>query len=205
MEAAAHGHSTLGIPKSVGQEFVDADAPAHDALPRAAGTLFTLPDGRALFLRRGPHGDEPGTWALPAGGLEPGETAAQAARREAIEELGHYPAGEPEFVHRHQHNGVDFATFHQAVPEEFEPTLNDESAGFAWVDPALAPHPLHPGVAAMLADRAAAAERRFDWAPGQLEVLHVGTEPAPGVEPDEADEIDESEVGEPTVELEISE
>jgi hypothetical protein len=25
MEAAAHGHSTLGIPKSVGQEFVQAD------------------------------------------------------------------------------------------------------------------------------------------------------------------------------------
>ena len=26
MEAAAHGHSTLGIPQSVGQEFIDADA-----------------------------------------------------------------------------------------------------------------------------------------------------------------------------------
>lgn len=26
MEAAAHGHSTLGIPQSVGQEFVKADA-----------------------------------------------------------------------------------------------------------------------------------------------------------------------------------
>lgn len=25
MEAAAHGHSTLGIPKSVGQEFAAAD------------------------------------------------------------------------------------------------------------------------------------------------------------------------------------
>jgi len=26
MQAAAHGHSTLGIPKSVGKEFVKADA-----------------------------------------------------------------------------------------------------------------------------------------------------------------------------------
>ena len=25
MEAAAHGHSTLGIPKKVGKEFADAD------------------------------------------------------------------------------------------------------------------------------------------------------------------------------------
>lgn len=31
MEAAAHGKSTLGIPKKVGQEFVDADKHAHDS------------------------------------------------------------------------------------------------------------------------------------------------------------------------------
>jgi hypothetical protein len=30
MEAAAHGHSTLGIPKKVGKEFVAADA-AHSS------------------------------------------------------------------------------------------------------------------------------------------------------------------------------
>lgn len=30
MEAAAHGKSTLGIPKKVGEEFVDADKPAKD-------------------------------------------------------------------------------------------------------------------------------------------------------------------------------
>jgi 8-oxo-dGTP pyrophosphatase MutT (NUDIX family) len=36
MEAAAHGKSTLGIPKKVGKEFVDADRQAHDAAdPRA--------------------------------------------------------------------------------------------------------------------------------------------------------------------------
>lgn len=31
MEAAAHGHSTLGIPKKVGKEFVDADKRAKDS------------------------------------------------------------------------------------------------------------------------------------------------------------------------------
>jgi hypothetical protein len=31
MEAAAHGKSTLGIPKRVGREFVDADKHAHDS------------------------------------------------------------------------------------------------------------------------------------------------------------------------------
>ncbi|HWT35071.1 MAG TPA: NUDIX hydrolase [Paraburkholderia sp.] len=31
MEAAAHGNSTLGIPKKVGKEFVDADKRANDA------------------------------------------------------------------------------------------------------------------------------------------------------------------------------
>ena len=31
MEAAAHGHSTLDIPKKVGKEFVDADKQAQDS------------------------------------------------------------------------------------------------------------------------------------------------------------------------------
>ena len=36
MEAAAHGHSTLGIPKSVGQEFVRSDGSAFETPPEGA-------------------------------------------------------------------------------------------------------------------------------------------------------------------------
>lgn len=37
MEAAAHGHSTLGIPKSVGKEFAGADAGKKFAKKKRSG------------------------------------------------------------------------------------------------------------------------------------------------------------------------
>ena len=49
MQAAAHGASTLGIPKAVGQEFVDATK-AVKALPKKAAPSRIL---RAVKRRRG--------------------------------------------------------------------------------------------------------------------------------------------------------
>lgn len=55
---------------------------------RSVSRLLLLDaSGRVLLFRHGDgHGRE--FWATPGGGLEPGETAEQAARREAAEELG---------------------------------------------------------------------------------------------------------------------
>ena len=78
MEAAAHGQSTLGIPKSVGKEFVAADANAKIA----AGTVFVAPDGDVLLLKRaGEQGKDNfvGHWALLGGGGEAGETPEETA------------------------------------------------------------------------------------------------------------------------------
>lgn len=45
--------------------------------------------GRVLLLRRGPGAPwMPCRWGLPGGGIDPGETAADAAVREAWEEVG---------------------------------------------------------------------------------------------------------------------
>lgn len=47
-----------------------------------------------LFLKRSGTGDRPGEWCLPGGTLEDGEEAADAATREAREEIGVLPYGE---------------------------------------------------------------------------------------------------------------
>ncbi len=44
-------------------------------------------DGRLLLVRRG-HAPFAGSWSLPSGRAEPGESARQAARREVAEETG---------------------------------------------------------------------------------------------------------------------
>jgi hypothetical protein len=49
MHAAASGKSTLGIPKSVGKEFVDADKPGK--LPKKAkiGKQYDLPKSKGMM------------------------------------------------------------------------------------------------------------------------------------------------------------
>ena len=105
MEAAAHGHSTLGIPKSVGEEFTRAD----DAKLSAAGIAFVTPNGHALFVRRGAGGDHSGEWCFPGGGIEDGGTPVTAAKREALEEIGAMPPGGLGLLDRNtSKDGVDY-------------------------------------------------------------------------------------------------
>ena len=51
-----------------------------------ASTL-TVHDGKVLLIRR-KYPPNPGLWAFPGGRIEPGESAAQAAVRETLEETG---------------------------------------------------------------------------------------------------------------------
>lgn len=139
MEAAAHGKSTLGIPKKVGEEFVGDKKPA-------AGLMLTTPDGLALFLKRAAGSDHAGTWAFPGGGIEGDETAEEAARRETFEEIGHEAQGELSEIHSQANDEVAFSTFHQGVDEPFVPKLNSEHTAHAWAPLTDPPMPLHPGV-----------------------------------------------------------
>jgi 8-oxo-dGTP pyrophosphatase MutT (NUDIX family) len=54
----------------------------------AAGLVLTNADGHLLLARRSDYVHRPGTWAFPGGAVEPGESAAECAVREAEEELG---------------------------------------------------------------------------------------------------------------------
>jgi 8-oxo-dGTP diphosphatase len=52
-----------------------------------AGAVVRDETGRLLMVRRG-HAPAMGTWSLPGGRVEPGETLDQAAAREVLEETG---------------------------------------------------------------------------------------------------------------------
>lgn len=170
MEAAAHGHSTLGIPESVGKEFVEADKgradqsdafrkmgeaifkdlPARkDSAPVAcAGILFRAPGPRYLLVKR----SDTGEWEQPGGHLDGKESPEEAAARECVEEIGGCPEG-VRWIGRTTVNpgGGDYTCFLQDVPAPFEPKLNDEHAEWQWVTPDALPDPTHPEVARTIA------------------------------------------------------
>jgi 8-oxo-dGTP diphosphatase len=58
----------------------------NDPIRVVAGVLVR--DGKALVCKRSPAGPHAGKWEFPGGKTEPGETLAQALRRELREELG---------------------------------------------------------------------------------------------------------------------
>ncbi|MBW3646140.1 MAG: NUDIX domain-containing protein, partial [Actinobacteria bacterium] len=53
----------------------------------AVGVL-RAPDGRVLLAERKAGKDAAGFWELPGGQVDPGESPAQAAARELLEEVG---------------------------------------------------------------------------------------------------------------------
>lgn len=113
---------------------------------RAAGILFVSPEKEVLLMRRAGK-DHVGEWALPAGGIEKGETPEQAARRETEEEAGYsHEGGLSPFMHS-EREGVVFDTFLAQSTDKFTPRLNDEHDGAVWIKPSEAEKlPLHPGV-----------------------------------------------------------
>lgn len=132
----------------------------------AAGILVIAPGDRALFLLRGPGSDHPLGWAFPGGQMETGETAAECAARETMEECGLEVSPEAlGKVHTRgigkaqpaavvaemaepapqQSEDVDFTTFVHRVEAEFVPLLCDEHVGYCWAPMDHPPGPLHPG------------------------------------------------------------
>lgn len=198
MQAAAHGHSTLGIPEKVGKEFARADARDEAVLaPSAAipaglrrrqafdssaatahfaGILHVAPDGDILLLRRtGTPGQDSyvGHWSLPGGGCEDGETPQQGAVRENKEEMGLDvdPAGLKAFDETITPTGKAFHTYAAAAPKKFWPALNDEHNGAGWFPLSELPRPMHPAVEKSLTEKLGLAT---DMAPEGWQGLRDG-------------------------------
>ena len=82
---------------------------------QAVGVVPVHEDGRVSLVQQWRHPVEKLTWSIPAGAIEQGESAADAAARELREEAGHAPV-KLEFLYRyHPTIGVADQTFHVFV------------------------------------------------------------------------------------------
>lgn len=110
--------------------------------------FFCVSTGRYLYLLRN-DSKNPGTWGLPGGKIESGETLIEAMHRECKEELGFMPEHiklMPVEKFTSRDNGFVYHTFFCSVTAEFVPVLNDEHLGWAWIDSGHWPKPMHPGL-----------------------------------------------------------
>jgi len=109
-------------------------------------------DSEVLIVHRSPK--QGGYWHVVAGGVEPGETVAQAAERELHEETGLaakvtagvevieyvYSITEEPAARRNQHDPavveVEVTCFRVSAPDDWEPDLDWEHDGHRWCAPA---------------------------------------------------------------------
>jgi 8-oxo-dGTP pyrophosphatase MutT (NUDIX family) len=110
--------------------------------------FYAVSTRRYLYLMR-TDAKHPGTWGLPGGRAEPGETLLAAMTRECREEMGSVPDYVkllPLEKFTTADAGFEYHTFFCVVDQEFRPRLNDEHAGYAWIDSGTWPRPMHPGL-----------------------------------------------------------
>ena len=120
-----------------------ADGSRRWGLFGAAGVLVrhaeTDDDEPQYFLaRRSMHTHLGGTWAIPGGALDQGETPLEGALREFDEEIGvalHERDFEIAKVHEDDHGGWSYWTLVVDVAERFDPpaSLTWETAEVRWV------------------------------------------------------------------------
>lgn len=120
---------------------------------QGAGILFLCPSsGRILLVKRSQEVNEPGTWGIIGGAIDPGENPLEAALREAEEEIGVSSTRGLRLVPAFVFSQGDFRyhNFLGVVPKEFEPRLNWEADGYVWASLDGLPGNLHFGVKALL-------------------------------------------------------
>lgn len=107
-------------------------APAH-----ASGTVVVDPDRGVLLLWRHRFITDTWGWEVPAGRIDPGETPAQAAERETLEETGWQPGPLTHLTTYHPNNGQSDLRFHlfraDSATYQCEPLDWSEAERVAWL------------------------------------------------------------------------
>lgn len=127
------------------------------SVPTLAVSAILVDDDRLLLVRRG-HGPAAGTWAVPGGRVQAGETLAEAVTRELREETGIEGVCGPlvgvnEMLPDEGSEHVVVLAFEVSILESAEPAAADDAAEARWVDLGdVAEHRLSPGLAELLHD-----------------------------------------------------
>ena len=109
--------------------------------------VYSVSTKRYLFLLRNQK-RHAGSWGLVGGGVEPGETPAEALHREIREEINLKEFSQliPLEKFTAEAGNFEYHTYLITVNNEFVPELNNEHRGYAWTTIEDHPKPLHPGV-----------------------------------------------------------
>lgn len=145
MRWTVHGERSLYSSDWVGLSLVDVELPSgrrfeHHVVrmpSAAAGVVVDDPDLGVLLLWRHRFITDTWGWEIPAGRVDPGESPAEAAAREVLEETGWRPGSLEPLVTYHPTNGSSDATFHLFVAASAEhrgdPSDPDEAERVEWV------------------------------------------------------------------------
>jgi 8-oxo-dGTP pyrophosphatase MutT (NUDIX family) len=103
----------------------------------AAGTVVHDPERGVLLLWRHRFTTDTWGWEVPAGRIDPGETAVEAATRESVEETGWRPGPLRHLLTFHPNNGQSDLAFHlflaSGATYEGEPLDRAEAERIEWL------------------------------------------------------------------------
>ena len=121
---------------------------------KASGCCFlALDTGRIMLQQRSKKSSHPLTWSFWGGKCHKKERPIETLLRECKEEIGILPdIGKVHPINTFISNDKKF-TYHAfcvTVFEEFIPSCNNESSGYAWIELHCWPKPLHRGAKLVL-------------------------------------------------------
>ncbi len=89
--------------------------------PGAVVIIPHLGKDRYVLIRQFRFAARDWLWEFPAGGLEPGESVREAARRELIEEIGHAPGRLKRLVHFYPTPGISGEIMYLFLADKLKP------------------------------------------------------------------------------------